>query len=78
MRGKATLEPMRPLTSSRPAWRKSSYSNDQGSNCVEVAVTDDQILVRDSKHPDGPTLAFTPSEWRAFVSGVKASEFDVP
>jgi Domain of unknown function (DUF397) len=59
-------------------WRKSRYSDDQGDNCVEVAVVDDQVLVRDSKDPDGPTLAFTPSEWRAFIDGVKDSEFDLP
>lgn len=58
-------------------WRKSSYSDDQGYNCVEVAVLDDQIVVRDSKDPDGPTLAFTPGEWRAFIDGVKDSEFDL-
>lgn len=58
-------------------WVKSSYSNGSGgSNCVEVgAGEDDQILVRDSKDPDGPVLAFTRAEWDAFTAGVRDGEF---
>ncbi|WP_327107612.1 DUF397 domain-containing protein [Nonomuraea glycinis] len=59
------------------AWRKSSYSTD-GGNCVEVApLANDRIAMRDSKDPHGPALVFNPSEWRAFVSGVKGGEFDL-
>jgi len=56
---------------------------------VEVTVTDDAaavsrhkagagrlILMRDSKNPGGPVLAFTEAEWRAFIAGVKDGEFD--
>lgn len=58
-------------------WRKSSYSGNQGGNCVEVAeLPDGGTAVRDSKNPDGPTLHFTPSEWDAFTAGVKDGEFD--
>ncbi|WP_405393436.1 DUF397 domain-containing protein [Microbispora hainanensis] len=69
-------------------WRKSRRSGN-GSNCVEIAVVDAAqvraqykvdaerlYLVRDSKDPDGSVLAFTPSEWDAFVGGVKDGEFD--
>jgi hypothetical protein len=34
------------------------------------------VLVRDSKDPAGPRLAFTAAEWVAFLAGVKACEFD--
>jgi len=78
MLDKATKDAIPPLDRSHLAWRKSSYSDDQGYDCVEVAVHAGQVLVRDSKDPDGPALVFAPSEWRAFLSGVKDSEFDLP
>jgi hypothetical protein len=58
-------------------WRKSTKSSGNGQ-CFEVAERDDgSRLVRDSKdHGRGPVLAFTAGEWRAFVDGVKAGEFD--
>lgn len=34
------------------------------------------VAVRDSKDPDGPKLLFTRDEWKAFVGGVRAGEFD--
>jgi Domain of unknown function (DUF397) len=66
------------------AWRKSSHSGRNGGACVEVKVvpgskegSDYVIAMRDSKDPDGPTLYFTPEEWRAFTLGVLDGEFDV-
>jgi hypothetical protein len=57
-------------------WVKSSLSYSNG-NCVEVAsLTDGEIGMRDSKDPGGPVLRFTQDEWRAFVGGVIAGEFD--
>lgn len=44
--------------------------------CVAVRVGD-MVEVRDTKHVDGPTLAFNRDEWDAFVKGVKNNEFDV-
>lgn len=60
------------------AWRKASYSNGNGGDCVEVAdLPDGGRLVRDTKDDGtGPMLRFTPGEWRAFVLGVKDGEFD--
>jgi len=78
----------RPAAEQPPGWQKATQSSD-GSNCVEVTVTYDTsiaghkadceklYLMRDSKNPDGPVLAFTPAEWDAFVLGVKDGEFDV-
>jgi hypothetical protein len=58
-------------------WRKSSLSVDQG-DCVEVSDSaDGDVLVRDSKDPNGPVLRFTPNEWRAFLAGAQLGEFDV-
>ncbi|MBG0828531.1 DUF397 domain-containing protein [Planomonospora sp. ID67723] len=59
------------------SWVKSSLSS-TNNECVEVARPDrGPVLVRDSKDPDGPKLAFTQAEWRAFVAGVKGGELDV-
>jgi hypothetical protein len=55
-------------------WRKSSYSGVNG--CVEVAFVDGHIMIRDSKDQQGPILVFTPTEWTAFLSGVRSGEFD--
>jgi hypothetical protein len=56
-------------------WRKSSASP-SGGNCVEVAATGDGVVVRNSKRPYGSTVHYTDGEWRAFLAGVKAGEFD--
>ncbi|MET9503976.1 DUF397 domain-containing protein [Streptomyces sp. NPDC006622] len=49
------------------AFRKSSYSGQQG-NCVEVAATtDDGRAVRDSKRQDGPLIAVSGQSWQAFL-----------
>ncbi|WP_326552242.1 DUF397 domain-containing protein [Micromonospora sp. NBC_01813] len=56
----------------KPAWRKSSQSNGQGGNCVEVADNiSGRVLVRDTKDRDGGTLAFGPAAWSAFVELAK-------
>ena len=61
----------------RVTWTKSTRSNGSGE-CVETAqLPGGSRAVRDSKDPDGPVLVFTPSEWRAFVEGVKDGEFDL-
>jgi len=62
---------------SRAVWRKSATSGPHCDNCVEVAFVDNAIVVRDSKHPEGPVLLFTQDEWDAFVGGAKDGEFDL-
>jgi hypothetical protein len=57
-------------------WIKATASSGNGS-CVETtSIRTDEILVRNSRDPEGPVLAFTKQEWVAFVAGVKAGEFD--
>lgn len=50
-------------------WRTSSKSG--GTNCVEVALLSDVVLVRDSKARSGPILRFSSREWDAFVTGIR-------
>jgi len=56
---------------SRATWRKSSYSSQNGA-CIEAAGNLPGIVaVRDSKDPQGPALAFSDHDWRAFVRQIK-------
>ncbi|MCF3132558.1 DUF397 domain-containing protein [Streptomyces olivochromogenes] len=54
-------------------WFKSSYSGDEGGQCLEVAPTLHTIHIRDSKNTpeDGPTLQVTPATWIAFTACFK-------
>ncbi|OLZ70982.1 DUF397 domain-containing protein [Streptomyces sp. IMTB 2501] len=55
-------------------WRKSSYSNQEGGDCLEVANTFPALIpVRDSKNPDGPVLLFPAPAWACFVGGLRPS-----
>lgn len=49
-------------------WFKSSYSSDEGGDCVEVATQPTAIHIRDSKTPSGPQFTVTPDAWAAFVA----------
>jgi hypothetical protein len=56
-------------------WRKSSYSNANGGQCVETASGSGLIMVRDTKQDErGPVLAFSAGAWSAFASGIKNAE----
>lgn len=52
-------------------WRKSTRSNANNNDCVEVAQLPKLVAVRDSKNPDGSRLAFTRTSWRSFSERVK-------
>jgi hypothetical protein len=59
---------------SAAAWRRSSYSSDNGGSCVEVADNLPGALpVRDSKNPHGPALTFAPLAWTAFLTHLRHS-----
>ncbi|WP_406508152.1 DUF397 domain-containing protein [Streptomyces sp. NBC_00212] len=53
-------------------WRKSTHSNSDGGNCIEVADgLPGLVPVRDSKVQEGPVLLFRAASWAAFVSEIK-------
>jgi hypothetical protein len=58
-------------------WRKSKASQ-PGGECVEVSVGDDAVRLRHSQDPSGAVLSFTLGEWRAFLTGAREGEFDLP
>ena len=51
-------------------WRKSSYSGDNGGNCVEVAAAGN-VAIRDTSDRGGFTLAVSPSVWSAFLATIR-------
>jgi Domain of unknown function (DUF397) len=60
-------------------WRKSSYSNGAGNNCVEVAdltgTAHGAVAIRDSKDPSGPALLIAPEAFAAFIGAVREGHF---
>lgn len=65
------------LTDQMPIWRRSTFSNGQGGDCVEPAKLGDDLRgLRDSKDPHGPALALSRDALAAFIAGAKAGEFD--
>ncbi|WP_461297074.1 DUF397 domain-containing protein [Streptomyces harbinensis] len=49
------------------AWFKSTYSGSQGDSCVEVAIADQAIHVRDSKDTTRPPFTVSQEAWAPFV-----------
>ena len=52
-------------------WRKSTYSDANGGNCVETASSDSVVLIRDTTDRDGGTLAFAADAWQAFLATLR-------
>jgi Domain of unknown function (DUF397) len=67
--------PMQASNAAQPSWRRASRCASSG--CVEFAQIGNDIALRDSKTVDSPVLTYNRDEWRTFVAGVKAGEFDV-
>ncbi|MGW3492649.1 DUF397 domain-containing protein [Streptomyces sp. NPDC001020] len=55
------------MPSTTLTWFKSSYSSNDGPDCVEVAVAPTTVHVRDSKNKNGAQLAFTQDPWSEFL-----------
>ncbi|GAB3219820.1 hypothetical protein GCM10027447_03360 [Glycomyces halotolerans] len=45
---------------------------------LEIGYADNgMVALRMAEEPDGDILIYTPSEWQAFVEGVRDGEFDI-
>lgn len=55
------------MSATELAWFKSSYSGSSGDDCVEVAVTEQAVHVRDSKDVTRPAFAVGCEGWGQFV-----------
>lgn len=51
-------------------WRKSTHSDANGGDCIEVASTD-TIMVRDTVDRSGPILIIPVGAWRYFIDLLK-------
>ncbi|MGP3976289.1 DUF397 domain-containing protein [Streptomyces sp. 8N114] len=59
-------------------WRKSTHSNGDGGDCVEVAANASGgiVPVRDTKTaPTGAVLTFPASQWTHFITAVHNGQF---
>ncbi|MFJ2019470.1 DUF397 domain-containing protein [Streptomyces nodosus] len=66
---------MRSLDLTGATWRKSSYSNQDGGECLELSEDFVAVVpVRDSKDVRGPVIAFAAGGWASFVAAVKRGE----
>ena len=52
-------------------WRKSTYSDANGGNCVETASSAAGVLVRDTTNRDGGTLVLSAQAWQTFTDTLK-------
>ncbi|WP_199444439.1 DUF397 domain-containing protein [Umezawaea beigongshangensis] len=57
-------------------WKKSSRSNGNGGNCVEVHLTPVRVMIRDSKNVAGPILQFDRAAWVDLLLHVKGDQLD--
>jgi hypothetical protein len=55
------------MTTDTLTWFKSSYSGNDGPDCVEVAISPATIHIRDSKNRTGARLAVSSGIWTAFL-----------
>lgn len=51
-------------------WRKSTHSDANGGDCVEVASTD-VVMVRDTADRGGTLLTVAAQAWQTFTSSLK-------
>jgi hypothetical protein len=55
------------------AWRKSSFSEGGSTDCVEVALTESDAWVRDSKNAAGPVVTVGATAWAGLVGWCQGS-----
>ncbi len=51
-------------------WRKSSYSDANGGQCIEVA-SDGVVRVRDTTDRDGTLITVSRAAWERFMAAIR-------
>ena len=62
------------MTNPEKTWRKSSYTAPD-NNCVELAVSETETAMRDSKDPDGGAFVVSARAWIKFITYTKSGGF---
>jgi hypothetical protein len=52
-------------------WRKSTYSDTNGGDCIECASDVTGVMVRDTTDRAGITLSVSGAAWTAFLSTLR-------
>jgi hypothetical protein len=61
-------------SAANPGWRKSSYSANGGTACVEAGQMSGAVVVRDTtQRGTGPVLRVTPANWGRLLRTVAAT-----
>jgi hypothetical protein len=58
-------------------WRKSSYSGSGQSDCVELALSDGAVGIRDSKNPQTPHISVGREALANLLTQIKAGKLDL-
>ena len=66
------MAPLEAWSQETGVWRKASFC--QAGECAEVAVEDEEILLRSTRSP-ATVVRLTTAEWRALAKGIQAGEF---
>jgi Domain of unknown function (DUF397) len=56
------------------SWRVARKCN--AGSCIRVATSGNNVVIGDSKSPEGPVLTYSRSEWATFVEGIRHGDFD--
>ncbi|MFP8942703.1 DUF397 domain-containing protein [Streptomyces fenghuangensis] len=56
-------------------WQKSSFSEGEGANCIELAAQRGSVLIRESDIPE-LIIATSPESLKSLLRGAKNGEFD--
>src|SRR2546428_10688362 len=59
----------------RLAWWRTRHSRGRDAR-FEIALSDGKVIMRDTKHPDIPSLLLSAAEWRAFLRKAQGFEYD--
>jgi hypothetical protein len=70
------MSPNEPESALQVTFRRSSFCG--STECIEVALQENVVILRDSAQPNGNMLHYTVEGWRSFVRNIKAGGLSDP